>query len=524
MRYSHIFGSTKRKVDESLTPAMGLLARAGFLRHAPGRIGLLPLGAMSVERLMDFVRAVLEVDDLWPVSGPTWPEGLWQAAASELSSYKQLPTWVLLRDAPAVPVRIVAFLPDEASADEAWTKVGALWSRIGETLLDGVLLEGEALFTAHDDMLSSAYFVPADGAGRWIECPKCGYRAEEDAARLRVVPLDPAPLAEPEMVETPGCTTIAAVAEYLGVPESQTLKAVFYADAEGQVVFAVIRGDLDVSPAKLERAVERGPLHPATAEELARAEMVPGYASPVGIPRGVLVVADESALAGQNFVAGANKPGYHLAGVNPGRDFKPHIWADIAAASAGDPCPRCGAATERRTGFLVGRVWRHSPDMAERAGMMFLNRDGKSVPLHVVSTELLLLPLLAAIAHMHHDDAGLAWPPEVAPFQVHLVTVKQKDQRVRETAEGLYRRLEGAGVSVLYDDRNASPGVKFADADLIGMSLRLTVSPRSLKQGGVEVKPRSGGEARVVPPEDVDSVNQRMIESAKRAGPRESYR
>ncbi len=481
---------------------MGLLARAGFLNHAPGNVGLLPLGAMAVERLVDFAWTLLEVDELWPVSGLAWPDGLWQAASSELSSYKQLPTWVLLRNAPTDPVRIVAFLPDEPSADEAWSKVNALWGQIGNVLLGDAILEGNALFTAHDDMLSTAYFVAADGPDRWIECPRCGYRAEADAARPQWVPLEPTPLEEPELVETPGCTTIAAVAEYLGVPEAQTLKAVFYADAEGQVVFAVIRGDLDVSPAKLERAAGRGPLHPATAEELERAGMVPGYASPVGIPKGVVVVADESALAGQNFVAGANKPGYHLTGVNPGRDFKPHVWADIAAASAGAPCPRCGAATEKREGFLVGRAWRHSPEMAGRAGMTFLNSNGKSVPLHVVSTELLPLPLLAAIAHTHHDDAGLAWPPEVAPFHVHLTTVKQKDQSVRETAEKLYRRLAETRIAVLYDDRNASPGVKFADADLIGLPIRVTVSPRSLKRGGVEVKFRSGGEAEVLPPEE----------------------
>ncbi len=509
MRYSHVFGSTKREVDDSLGTAMGLLARAGFLRHAPGSAGLLPLGMMATERLVDFVRASLGVDELWPVSGLAWPEGLWQAAASELNSYKQLPTWVLLRGAPTSPVRVIAFMPGESSANRAWEKVCALWWRIGESLLGNAFLEGDALFMAHDDLLTSAYFVPADGPDRSVGCPRCDYWAEPDAARPRVVAPEPAPLEEPKLVETPGCTTIAAVAEYLRVPESQTLKAVFYADAEGHVVFAVIRGDLDVSPTKLERAAGCGLLHPATAGELERAGMVPGYASPVGIPRDVLVVADESALAGQNFVAGANKPGYHLTGVNPGRDFKPHVWADIAAAKVGDPCPRCGTAIERMEGFLVGRAWRHVPEMAERAGMVFLNRDGKSVPLHVVSTELLPVALLAAVAHTHHDDAGLVWPPEVAPFQVHLLTVKQKDQRVRETAEGLYRHLEDAGVSVLYDDRNASPGVKFADADLMGMPLRVTVSPRSLKQGGVEVKARSGGEAEVMTPDELERAAHR---------------
>ncbi len=506
MRYSHIFGSTKREVDESLAPAMGLLARAGFLRHTPGRVGMLPLGVTTVRRLVDFALASLDVEEVWAVSGLDWPHGLWQAAASELNSYKQLPTWGVLQDAPGSPFRVVAFLPDEASAEEAWSRVGRMWQRIGDVLLDGRLLEGEALFVAHDDLSSSAFFIPAEGTDRWIECPKCGYRAEEDAARPQVVPLESAPLEEPKVVETPGCTTIAAVAEYLGVPESQTLKAVFYADAEGQVVFAVIRGDLDVSPAKLERAVGRGRLHPADADELERAGMVPGYASPVGIPKGVFVVADESAREGQNFVAGANRPGYHLTGVNPGRDFKPDVWADIAAAKVGDPCPRCGTPTERRDGFVIGRAWRHSPEMAERAGMVFLNHNGKSVPLHVVSAELLPVSLLAAVAHVHQDEAGLAWPPEVAPFQVHLVTVKQKSQEVRETAERLYRGLTGAGVEVLYDDRNASPGVKFADADLIGLPLRITVSPRSLRNGGVEVKERPGEEARVVPPEEAVEV------------------
>jgi len=304
-------------------------------------------------------------------------------------------------------------------------------------------------------------------------------------------------------VETPGCTTISAVAEYLGVPESRTLKAVFYADWDGRIVFAVIRGDLEVDPVKLERAAGRGKLHVATEEELVAAGMVPGYASPVGVSKGLLVVADESALSGQNFVAGANRPGFHLTGVNAGRDFTPDVWADIAAASAGDPCPRCGSPLGTARGLILGRFREHSAALSENLGLLYLDRQGKPVPLRFLSAEFDAVKVMEAIAAFSHDGSGLVWPAAVAPYRFHLLTIKPKKEEVRAAAESLYRSLGG---EVLYDDRDASPGVKFSDADLIGLPVRVTVSPKSLEKGGAEVKLRvDTGRGTIVPIEKLAS-------------------
>jgi prolyl-tRNA synthetase len=501
VRYSHIFGTTKRESNSSLSSYQSLLARAGLVKYAQDHVSLLHLGQRTVDKISETLVRLFSPDAQKVGELGGWPDSAWKLITSEVNSHKQLPISAYSRNGHIL--RIIELMSDEESAG---ARVEAFQNGVGvlKGELNIPLREIEATSLSYDDVVAIAVAVESEEeATAWLRCPKCGYEAELHAARPKVEPLEPSPIAEVEEVETPGCTTIASVAEYLKVQESQTLKAVFFADKEGRVVFAVIRGDLEVDPVKLEMAADRGQLHVATPEELSAAGMVPGYASPVGIPKGVLVVADESVLSGQNFVAGANRPGYHLTGVNAGRDFIPDIWADIAEASTGDPCPRCGTPLEAVRGMILARFREHGAEMSERKGMLFLNKQGKTAPIRVLSYEYDLIKLMEAVAASNHDDKGLVWPKGIAPYRFHLMTIKPKKEEVRRVADDIYAMHPG---ETLFDDRDASPGVKFSDADLIGLPVRITISPKSLQAGGAEVKARKEeGHGSIVPIEKLKS-------------------
>jgi prolyl-tRNA synthetase len=275
------------------------------------------------------------------------------------------------------------------------------------------------------------------------------------------------------------------------------LKAVFYA-TWSQLIFAMIRGDLEVNETKLSNALGAPPdLHVATEEELAEAGIVAGYASPVGLS-GVKVVADDSIQMGVNLVAGANKEGYHCKNVNYPRDFPVDILTDIALAQAGDTCPKCGGTLTAARAVEVGHLFKLGTKYSEGVGATFLDKDGQAKPIVMGSYGIGTGRLMAAVIEQNHDDKGIIWPISIAPYHIHLVSLGT-DARVVEKAEELYADLQAKDYEILYDDRNESAGVKFNDADLIGIPLRLTVSARNLKQNGVEAKLRWKEKAEIVP-------------------------
>jgi prolyl-tRNA synthetase len=234
--------------------------------------------------------------------------------------------------------------------------------------------------------------------------------------------------------------------------------------------------------------------------------MEPGYASPIGAS-GAVVVVDDLVARSPNLVAGANRHGYHLLNVNVGRDFTPDVVADIANARAGDPCPRCGAPVVLRKGIEVGNIFKLGTDFTEKLGATYLAEDGSRNFIVMGSYGIGLGRAMACIVEEHHDEKGIVWPDGVAPYPAHLVALgAAKDPAVAEAAEGLYRRLADAGVQVLYDDRDESPGVKLTDAELLGMPLVVTVSPRSLAAGGAEVTRRATGERSVRPIPEVEAI------------------
>jgi prolyl-tRNA synthetase len=280
------------------------------------------------------------------------------------------------------------------------------------------------------------------------------------------------------------------------VPEYQTLKAVFYV-ADREFVLAVIRGDLDVNEVKLQRVLKSTDLRLAEADESAEAGVVAGFASPIGL-RNVRVIADDSLLGARNLVAGANREGHHLMNANIGRDFTADLVADIALAREGDACPVCGAVLKADRGIEVGHIFKLGTFLSERLNAVFLDDSGASRPCVMGCYGIGVGRLLAAVVEHWHDEKGIVWPMAVAPYQVHICTLNPDKGNVETVAEQLYEDLRRSGIEVLLDDRQMSPGVKFNDADLLGVPLRVTVSPRALASSSVEVKRRDATESQLI--------------------------
>jgi prolyl-tRNA synthetase len=303
----------------------------------------------------------------------------------------------------------------------------------------------------------------------------------------------------------------------VGVPARQTLKAVFYTKDDGDLVLVVIRGDLEVNETKLRHLLDGAALEPALWDDVEAVGAEPGYGSPVGLEvresvddLGVLVVADRSIEKGSNYVAGANRHGYHLVGVNYPRDFSVTILADIAQAKAGMLCPQCGGPLEAESAIELGHCSKLGTHYAESVGATYLDADGNEHPIVMGSYGIDVGRLMAAVIEIHHDDHGIIWPPSLAPFDVHLLTLGT-DEDSLESAGGFCAQLEDVGLDVLFDDREESAGVKFTDADLIGCPVRGTISRRSLARGGVELKARWSDDKQVVPPDRLVARVQQML-------------
>jgi len=304
-----------------------------------------------------------------------------------------------------------------------------------------------------------------------------------------------------EEVATPGVTTIEELSAFLKVPQSQTAKAVFYI-ADGELVFVVIRGDIEVNETKLKNILHCYELRLASEAEVKEAGIVAGSASAVGMT-GIKVVADESITSGTNFVAGGNKPDTHIKNVNYPRDFKADMVVDIARARAGEGCPRCGEKLSATQGIEVGHIFKLGTFLSETLGAFYIDAKGESHPIIMGCYGIGLGRLLAAAIEQNHDDNGIIWPMPIAPYHIYLCPLYREDTGVSDVVENLYAELGAEGVEVLFDDREESPGVKFNDADLLGIPIRVTVSPRTLKTNSVEVKKRSEKEAELVPLEGV---------------------
>ena len=467
----------------------------------------------------------------------THEEAATELVRKEIQSYRQLPQLIYhiqtkWRDDPrprAGLIRVREFtMKDSYSLDADWEGLDqqyrahyqAYFNIFHHCSLPVIAVKADVGMMggklAHEFM----YLTPA-GEDTLLLCDNCGYSANRQVASFQKEPaLQETPLPS-ERVATPDCKTIEELANFLGVPKSKTAKAVFMVASlqeqessgsqppqeDRRFVFAIVRGDMEVNETKLANALKAKSLRPATDEEIRAVGAEPGYASPVGLQENghshlkLSVVVDEAIPTSPNLVAGANQAGYHLRNVNYSRDYQADMVADIAAAQQGDRCPECGAPMQARRGIEVANIFQLGTRYSQSMGATFLDKNGEQRPVIMGSYGIGSGRLLASIAEQHHDEYGLIWPITVAPYQVYLVLLSGKEQDVMivTAAEKLYTDLLAAGVEVLFDERDESPGVKFNDADLIGLPIRLTLSKRSLKNGGVELKLRDQQQSQVLP-------------------------
>jgi prolyl-tRNA synthetase len=563
MRLSSLFFATLR--DDPADAEMAshrLLVRAGYLRQlGSGIYSLLPLGFRVQQRIEQVIREemdaiggqemempVVHPADLWRESGRyakigpemarfkdrsgrdlvlamTHEEVVADLVRDLVSSYRQLPKIVYhfqtkFRDEPRARgglIRVREFVmkdsysidADAAGLDRSYDLHHRAYERIFARLgLEAVAVGSDVGIMggsgAHEFMVLNPH-----GEDTLVLCGPCDYAANQQVARVAVPPPGAEEPLPAEEVATPGTDTIASLAALLEVPTLRTAKAAFFVTGDGRLVTAIVRGDFEVNETKLANAVKAiGGLRPATADEIREAGMEPGYGSPVGA-HDTVVVVDALAAASPNLVAGANRPGFHLRNVNAGRDYTADVTADIANVREGDPCPQCGAPVRLAQGIEVGNIFKLGTDFTEALGATYLAEDGSRNHPVMGSYGIGLGRALACIVEAHHDERGICWPIEVAPYRAHLVAIgAQRDPAVAEAADGLYRRLTDAGVGVLYDDRDESPGVKLTDAELLGMPTTVTISPRALGAGGLEVTDRASGERGV---RSVEAVVEMLV-------------
>jgi prolyl-tRNA synthetase len=579
MRMSRLFSTTRREAPaESEVASHQLLLRAGFIRQlGAGIFSYLPLARRTITKIENIMRAeinaiggqeitmpVVHPADLWKETGRwgqigsemgrfkdknghdmvlamTHEEVVADLVRNEIHSYRQLPALIYhiqtkWRDDPrprAGLIRVREFTmldsysldADAAGLDDQYQKHYDAYFRIFNRCgLPAVAVQSDVGMMGGSMAHEYMYLTPV-GEDTLLFCDACGYAANRQVATVRKpVPLAEAPLPL-EKIATPNTKTIAGLAVFLGIPEARTAKAVFMVATPGdsnpgkpadQFVFAIVRGDTDVNETKLANALKARELRPATDEEIRAVGAVPGYASPVGL-KDVRVIVDDLIPQSPNLVAGANEDGFHLRNVNYGRDYRAEVVADITAAEAGDACPNCAGELRLSRGVEIGNIFKLGTRYTQALGATFLDEAGQQHPVIMGSYGIGVGRLLACIAEEHNDEHGLIWPVSVAPFPVHLVVLpSKKDTRPPDAAAELEANLTAAGLEPLFDDRQESAGVKFMDADLIGLPLRLTVSERSLRQGGVELKVRASGETAVIPIEALVSEVQARLESLVR--------
>jgi prolyl-tRNA synthetase len=377
------------------------------------------------------------------------------------------------------------FDADEAGLDASFGRLRDAYARIFERCgLEAYLVEAESGTMGGKE--SSGFLAPTgSGENELMRCENGDYFADVEAARGLPRPAElPEPLDAPERIETPGATTIEALAELLGISESATSKALPVVVGD-RLVLVLVRGDDRLSPEKLETIFEAS-FRPATEEEI-RAAFGAGGGSlgPVGVD--VEVIADEALREGQ-YVAGANEDGWHLRGVQAGRDYEP-TFADVRQAREGDACPNCGGTLHIQTAVEVGHIFKLGTFHSSAFGATFLAEDGREKPLVMGSYGIGLARTMAAIVEQSHDEDGIVWPRAVAPYDVHVVALPGAEEVAQRAAEA----LSAAGRAVLLDDRDLRAGEKFADADLIGCPVRVTAGRKSLEDGKVDVRDRASG-------------------------------
>ena len=482
------------------------------------------------------------------VLGMTHEEVISELAAGVISSYRQLPLMLYqiqtkFRDEPRPRGGLIrvreftmkdgySFHADHASLDDYYPLVyQAYFNIFGRAGLDVIAVESDTGMMggtmAHEFMALTEV-----GEDTLLLCDACGYKANrqiatfvksEGAGSNSGAPNGEAEEALPlEEVATPGANTIAALASFLDIPQSRTAKAIFLVatieedgEEKEKFVFVVVRGDMELNETKLTNAIKARHLRPALPAEIKAVGAEPGYGSPVGIhAEQVLLVVDDLIPASPNLVAGANREGWHYRNVNCGRDYEPNLTLDVVSATEGHPCPVCRAPLRSVRGVEVGNIFKLGTKYSQAMDATFLDEDGESSPMVMGCYGIGSGRLMASVIEKSNDENGIVWPITVAPYQVYLVSLAtRRTPEVTEVAERIYAQLQEAGIELLYDDRDERAGVKFNDADLLGIPIRLTVGARGIKNGIAELKLRGSDESQTVPLDDIVAQVRAVVEA-----------
>ncbi len=548
MRMSKMFSQTLREAPSAADcKGYEFLLRAGFIRQmGAGIFSLLPLGYKSTAKIEGIIREEMDAldgqeilmplvnpADIWKETGRyysidkemsrfndrrgsdmvlamTHEEDATSLGRTEINSYKKLPQLIYQiqtkwRDDPRPRAGLIrvreftmkdsySFDRDQAGLDEQYKKHYASYFRIFSKAGLPVIVVGADSGMMGGKVSHEYMYLSPIGEDTIMTCDHCGYTANKQVAKFQKQYYKEE-AKEIEKILTPDCKTIENLCAFLKIEKRQTAKAVFMmatfindktGEEEEKLVVALIRGDLDVEESKLQNALKANSLRPAHEEEIRAHGIVPGFGSAIGCSEKAIVIVDDSVAKSNNLVAGANEEGYHFLNTNFKVDYTGKV-ADIASAKGGYTCLECNHELKVNKGVEVGNIFQLGTRYSEAMNCYFTDVDGKAKPVVMGSYGIGVGRLLATLAEEYNDERGLSLPISVAPYQVHFVSL-MKD---KEIGEKIYNDLMAAGIEVLFDDRKESAGVKFADADLIGLPIRITLGNKSFKEGKAEVKLRS---------------------------------
>jgi prolyl-tRNA synthetase len=547
-------------------PSLRLLLKAGYIRRiAAGVYTFLPLGFAVYKKIENIVREemnraggieilmpALNPAELWQESerwtnfgpelfklkdrterdfclAPTHEEVSVEIVRRTIKSYRQLPLLIyhiqtkfrdeprprggLIRAKEFVMKDLYSFDRDEKGLDESFEKIRLAYERILQRLkLPYLILEAEAGAIGGKYTLEFTVPTPA-GEDEVILCRSCGYASSKSIAMIgdsEVPEGEEIPL---QKVHTPNLKTVQEVASFLSTSPDRLVKTLIYI-ADGGYVAALIRGDRELSESKLASAIGAKSLQMADGETIERLTGAPvGFSGPVNLKEDVLIIADKEVAKMKGFITGANEEDFHLVGVVPGRDFSISLIADIRLAVSGDTCPKCEGKLEEIRGIEVGHIFKLGTEYSEKMKAYFQDEDGSLKPFVMGCYGLGVSRLVSATAEIHHDEDGLCWPASVSPFDLIIILVNSQDDVQRETAEKIYAQLSQK-MSVLYDDREESPGVKFKDADLIGIPIQVVVGRKAMEKK-VELRLRRTREKEDVKIEEIEEKTLSLWERIK---------
>jgi len=555
VRWSHaLIPTLKETPADAVAPSHVLLIRAGMIRQlGAGAYTYLPLGLRVLQKASRIIREemdaagaiellmpALQPVELWKESGryeaygdllmkltlsgnhqmalgPTHEEVVTDLVRDLVRSYKQLPMTLYqiqtkFRDEPRPRFGILRtrefLMKDAYSFDADLAQLNGSYDAMFEAYcrtfdrcgLPYVVVEAESGPIGGDS--SHEFMVPCStGEDKVIQCPKCGYAANQERAEVggKIQPPARAAADAPpyQAVPTPDKRTIREVCEFLKVEEASSAKLLVYL-ADGKPVAALLRGDHELNEAKLRRVIGATALVPADAATVEKAAGVPlGFLGPVGVK--IPLVIDRAITAMATLVVGGNEVDVHFKGVVPGRDFPLERVEDVRNAEAGDHCPRCGATLEINAGLEIGHVFKLGTKYSKSMGATYLDEKGNEVHIIMGCYGIGINRIVAAAVEAGHDKNGIVWPLALAPYHVVVVPLQVQNAAVLEQALALEKSLTAAGLEVLTDDRDQRPGVKFKDADLIGIPLRVVIGERGLKDGTFELKWRDQPEPKHIP-------------------------